>query len=142
MSKQSTNWERFREVVSSLPDEEEIRRRGAEGWQLIALEWQRPSTDPVSAETPYGLRAPEGGTRLIEDPREEEALRLMLALVIDDRNTLSRVAEELNRRGLTTRQGGDWNAEAVFNMMPRLVEVAPRLYSRPDWQAEAPTALT
>jgi hypothetical protein len=127
--------ERWRESVSELPTEEEVRRRAEQGWKLAAVEWRREAADrdePGLPETPYGLCTPEGGTELDARRDEQEALRLMLGLVIDDRNSLAAVAHELNRRGFRTRAGGPWSPSAVFSMMPRLVEVAPSIFARPD----------
>lgn len=123
-------FERWREKVTEMPGEEEVRRKAADGWQPVAIEWQREAPErEAERETPYGLRTRDGGTELWLDAGEEEALRLMLGMVIDDRNSLARVAEELNRRGLTTRRGDSWSQSAVFNMLPRLIEVAPRFFA-------------
>ena len=131
--------ERMREAVSDLPTAEEIRQKAEEGWQLGAVEWQREA--PAAAEdeveeTPYGLSTRDGGTELRMNEAEEEALRLMLGMVIDDRNSLATVAGELNRRGYRTRDGQSWSQGAVFNMLPRLIEVAPRFFASPEWSSE------
>lgn len=131
---------RFREVVAELPTAEEVRRKAQEGWKLVAVEWEREAGAAAGAadswrEAPYGLEAPGGGHELVESAREEAALRLMLNLVIDDRNSLVEVAAELNRRGFRRRDGEDWSPSAVFNMLPRLVDVAPKLFASPDWAA-------
>lgn len=131
--------ERWHERVSDLPTAEELRERARQGWKIAAIEWQREA--PAAAEggeirreeTPYGLLTPAGDTELTPSPREEEELRLILRMVIDDRNTLATVAAELNRRGFRTRHGRSWSQRAVFDMLPRLVEVAPRFFGRPDW---------
>lgn len=125
--------ERRREMVSEIPSAEEIQRRQEQGWKLAAIEWQREGQDESRQEastdfTPYGLTTHQGETSLRVDPREEEVMRLILGLVVDDRNSMETVADELNRRGHRTRQGESWSAIAVFNMMPRLVELAPRLF--------------
>lgn len=135
--------ERWREQVSEPPTAAEIREKAKQGWRLAAVEWQRQV--PAAAaqellETPYGLRTPAGDTELHRNREEEEALRLMLGMVIDDRNSLTAVAAELNRRGYRTRSGRSWSPTAVFDMLPRLVEVAPRFFARPDWAGEQATA--
>jgi len=40
----------------------------------------------------------------------------------------------LNEKGFRMRNGGPWNRVAVFNMMPRLIEVGPRLFSSEEWK--------
>ncbi len=138
--------ERFKEAVAELPTAEEVRRRAEQGWKLVAVEWQRESEaapDDVAVSwraAPYGLETPDGGYELVESSQEEAALRLILGMVIDDRNTLCEVAAELNRRGFRTRGGEDWSQSAVFTMLPRLVDVAPKLYASPAWAAEREAA--
>ena len=140
--------EHMREVVNELPTAEEVHAREGEGWKLVAVEWQRDPAvteqrepDEASSETwceaPYGLETPTGDSRLLSNSTEAEAMQVILSMVIDDRNSLARVAEELNRRGFHTRQGGDWSQGAVFNMLPRLVEVAPEIYASSQWRAQA-----
>lgn len=132
--------ERWREAVSELPTEDEVRRKAEQGWKLAAVEWRREApAAPDEArlvETPYGLCTHDGGTELDKSRSEQEALQLMLGMVIDDRNSLAAVAEELNRRGFKTRSGDTWSPGAVFKMLPRLVEVAPSIFARPDWSTE------
>lgn len=145
--REQTRIELKREETTRRPTVEEIDAKAAEGWQLAAVVWRRevpdeePSPDMTSLpeETPYGLVTTDGGVELREDLAEEEALRLMLRMVIDDQHDLSQVADELNRRGHLTRGGEAWSPLDVFNMLPRLVEVAPRFYARSDWTAEGPT---
>ena len=136
--------ERWRESVSELPTEQELRQRATQGWKLAAVEWRRdapadrdvPEDEPRLSETPYGLCTSDGGLELEAERTEEQALQLMLGLVIDDSHSLASVAEELNRRGFRTRAGSRWSQGAVFRMMPRLVEVAPSIFARPDWSPE------
>lgn len=149
--------EQLREKVSELPTEEQVREKAAEGWKLVAVEWRREAVverreavverrkavaeaAAPAHETPFGLSTAEGETRLEPDGGEQEALRLILELVIDDRNSLAHVADELNRRGLRTRGGESWSQGAVFNMLPRLVEVAPQIFARADWSPDTAVA--
>lgn len=83
-------------------------------------------------EVPYGLRVSEDCHYLEDDPAEQETLRLMLALIVGD-EPLSRVAEKLNRRGCRLRNGAEWTQVAVFNTLPRLIEVAPGILSTQEW---------
>jgi len=128
--------ERVREAISGAPSEEYLERKAAEGWRMVAVEWERDTSDTEATEwtqTPFGLRTPDGTAQLAEHPEEARALEVMLGLVIDDRNSLDQVARELNRRGLRTRLGDDWSPSAVFQMLPRLVDVAPRIYASNAW---------
>ena len=132
-------FERLRETVSNPPSAEDIRRKAADGWQLVAVEWRREAAagaEPQATQTPFGLRTGAGETELEADPREAEALKLMVGLVIDDNNSLAQVADELNRRGFRTRSGESWSQVTVFNMLPRLVEVAPEIFAGSDWSAQ------
>jgi len=43
------------------------------------------------------------------------------------------VADELNRRGLRQRDGQTWTPGALFNLLPRMIEVGPRLFVSEEW---------
>ena len=125
-------FERVRESVNEPPTEAELRRRTAEGWRVVAIEWEREvagtagtGTGPRS-EVPFGLRVSDDCEHLEPNPMEWKALELMLDLIARD-NSLSQVALELNRVGLSTRRGHAWTQTAVFNMLPRLIEAAPEI---------------
>jgi len=53
--------------------------------------------------------------------------------VIDDQNSLSDVAIELNQRGYRTRSGAPWSQVSVLHLLPRVVEVAPEIFANPSW---------
>jgi hypothetical protein len=61
-------------------------------------------------------------------------LILMMDLIVQDA-ALSLVAEELNRKGFRTRGGAGWTPGAVFDLLPRLIEVGPRIFSSSEWTA-------
>jgi len=130
--------ERIREVPTRLLDADYLRERAEAGWKLVAIEWQRPveggegEARGLVEEIPFGLRVAEDCSRLEEDPTEKEILVLMMDLIVDD-YPLSKVAEELNRRRFRTRQGASWSVVTVFNMLPRLIEVGPRIFSSDEW---------
>ena len=42
-------------------------------------------------------------------------------------------AAELARRGFAMRNGSPWTQTAVFQLLPRLVEVGPSIYSSAQW---------
>jgi hypothetical protein len=113
-----------------------------EGWALVALEWEREVSpeeadrDDLGEEIPYGLRIAEDCVKLVDNPAEKEALKAMLHLIVDDDIPFSRVGEVLNERGFRTRNGTEWTQSAIFEMLPRLIEVAPRIYSSAAWGLE------
>ncbi len=43
------------------------------------------------------------------------------------------LAVELNHHGYRTRHGLSWTAGEVFDLLPRLIELSPKLQARPDW---------
>ncbi len=129
--------ERVREVLSSPPAAEYWQQKAAEGWRPVAVEWEREvegaeADGPLKEEVPYGLQVSDDCLYLEENPAEVDAMRRMLEQIVADR-PLSAAAEELNRRGFRRRSGARWTQVAVFNMLPRLVEVAPRIYSSEEW---------
>jgi hypothetical protein len=73
-------------------------------------------------------------THLEENASEKQALILMMDLIVQD-CPLSQVAEELNRKGFRTRSGANWTPGSIFDMLPRLIEVGPRIFSSSEWTA-------
>jgi hypothetical protein len=67
-------------------------------------------------------------------PPRKQALILMMDLIVQDA-PLSLVAEELNRKGFRTRAGANWTPGSVFDMLPRLIQVGPRIFSSTEWTA-------
>jgi len=131
--------ERMREVLSRPLEPEHVKQRAEAGWKLVAVEWEREVEDekerrPVSEEVPYGLRVGDDCMHLVENPAETEVLIQMLDGIVQD-YPFSKVAEELNRNGLRTRSGAKWEPVSVFNMLPRLIQVGPRIFSSEEWQA-------
>jgi hypothetical protein len=57
----------------------------------------------------------------------------MMELIVQDLS-VSEVASELNRKGLRTRRGSPWSPVHVFNMLPRLIEVGPKMFSTDEWE--------
>lgn len=88
---------------------------------------------PSKEEIPYGLRVADDGLRLEEEPEETRVLVAMMELLVQD-HPFSKVARELNERGLRPRDGSLWNPVTVFNMLPRLIEVGPKIFSSNDWE--------
>ena len=129
--------ERIREEMSDPPAQDYWKQKSDAGWRLAAVEWIRElqssgtATDPAE-EIPYGLRIANDCAHLEVDPAEREALMLMLELIVQDRS-LTQVAAELNMRGFRTRRGTEWGPAAVFNLLPRMIEVGPRMFSQSEW---------
>ena len=130
---------RFREAVVSLPDIQSLQKRQSEGWTLTALEWSREvevqgvTIAPSPQEVPYGLRISGDCWHLEEDATEIAVLTEIMEMLLQDRS-LSRVADELNLRGHRMRDGAQWDPVSIFNLLPRIVEVGPRIFSEDDWQ--------
>jgi hypothetical protein len=131
--------ERIREVVTGSVDLDYVRQKTEAGWKLVALEWRREIPGEESAEAvlveeiPYGLRVAPDCSRLEEDPQERDILVQMMELIVQD-YSITLVASELNKRALRTRAGNPWTPVAVFNMLPRLIEVGPNIFSSDDWE--------
>jgi hypothetical protein len=134
------HFERIRDVISGPFSPEVMKQRTAAGWQLVSIEWRRelpaneaPTEGAYNEEIPYGLRISDDCRRLETDPRENQALTLMMELLVQD-FPLSSVASDLNEKGFRTRSGKPWGPGSVFNMMPRLIDVGPRLFSTEEWE--------
>ncbi len=133
-------FERMRDVVSGPLSAEVIRQRTAAGWQMVSIEWRRelpdaeaPAEGAFDEEIPYGLRISEDGKRLEADPGEHQVLMEMMELLVED-FSYSGIVSKLNEKGLRMRDGRPWNRVAVFNMVPRLIEVGPQFFSSSEWE--------
>jgi hypothetical protein len=132
--------ERVREVLSKPLEPEYVKQRAEAGWKLVAVEWEHEvgagEKEPrrVIEDVPYGLRVGDDSAHLVENPAETQVLIQMLDGIVQD-YPFSKVAEELNRNGLRTRSGCKWEAVSVYNMLPRLIQVGPRIFSSEEWYA-------
>ena len=130
--------ERIREVVTGPVDPAYLKQKTEAGWELVAMEWQRqeegeePERAGVYEDVPYGSQVASDCLHLEENPAELQALTLMLALMVQD-CSFTRIAQALNQRGFRTRQGLEWTAVKVYNLLPRLIEVGPRIFSSEAW---------
>ena len=133
--------ERERQEVARWPSLEELVQRTAEGWTMVAIDWEREPTSnrvpaaPQGIEIPYGFRATADGFHMVDEPRERRALMVILDSIVDDR-PLSQAAADLNRAGLLNRKGKPWTPAEVFDLLPRLIEAGPEIFSSPDWIVE------
>jgi Recombinase len=133
-------FERMRDVITEPFSPEIIRRRTAAGWQMVSIEWRRelpdseaPPEGAFGEDVPYGLRISDDCQRLEVDPGENRVLLLMMDLLTQD-FSYSSIVSDLNEKGFRTRDGRPWSRISVFNMMPRLIEVGPRLFSSTEWE--------
>ena len=136
-----SHFERIRDLVTGPLSTEIMRQRMAAGWQLVSMEWrrelpdsERPSDGAFSEDIPYCLRISEDCSRLEIHPTENRALMLMMDMLGQD-FSYSSIVSDLNEKGFRMRNGKPWNRVAVFNMMPRLIEVGPRLFSSEEWKS-------
>ena len=125
---------RYRQPVAGMPSNVEIAAREREGWTLVAVEWEREgdSANPLQVDVPFGLRVANDCRHLEEDPNEMEALTLGMELLVSE-CPFTRIADELNRHGHHTRDGVAWTPVSVFNLLPRLIEVGPRIFPTQEW---------
>lgn len=135
--------ERIRESLQGSLDATYVKQREQAGWKLVAVEWERAAAAPeVPAapvevppsfqDAPFGLRVAGDCEHLEQNPTEMEFLLSMMELIIQD-ISLVKVAEELNRKGFRTRKGAEWGPVAVFNMLPRLIELTPQIFNNEEW---------
>lgn len=131
--------ERLRETLSTPLTAVEIARKLNEGWKMTAVEWEResesaPAPDPFTEEVPFGLQVGDDCRHLQENIAEKQVLILIMEMIVQDKK-LSQIADELNERRCRTRQGMSWNPATVFNLLPRLIEVGPRIFTSDEWVA-------
>ncbi|MGH9745825.1 MAG: recombinase family protein [Candidatus Acidiferrales bacterium] len=133
--------ERIRESVEGSLDPEYFKLREKAGWRLVGVEWEResaagsapaPERELRAEEPPFGVRVGGDCEHLEENPQEMQFLLSMMELIIQD-ISLTKVAEELTRKGYRTRKGTEWGPVAVFNMLPRLIELTPRIFRSEEW---------
>jgi hypothetical protein len=135
--------EHLRESLQGPLDATYVRQREQGGWKLVAVEWERAAAAPevpaapVEAppslmDAPFGLRVAGDCEHLEQNPTEMQFLLSMMELIIQD-ISLVKVAEELNRKGFRTRKGAEWGPVAVFNMLPRLIELTPQIFNNEEW---------
>jgi hypothetical protein len=138
-------FERVRETVEGKFDATYAEAREREGWRLVAVEWERgdaataPAPSPIPARSfleeelpPYGARVAGDCRRLEDNADEMQFLLALMELIIQD-ISISKVAEELNRKGFRTRGGTEWGPVSVFNLLPRLIELTPKIFASQEW---------
>ncbi len=134
--------QRSRDLIAGQITLDYFVRKAAEGWTLAAVEWVREieeaavKAEPldISAQTeeiPYGVQVSEDG-RLEQNPLEMTVLLLILEKIVKEKR-VTEIANELNREGFKTRRSTPWSATAVFDLLPRLIEVGPKLLKTSGW---------
>ena len=136
--------DRIREKVTILPTSVYLSKMHDAGWSLVALEWEREIEisseleDPVaelgSEEIPFGLRIATDSRHLEDDPLETQTLKFLAEMIVQD-ISFNSMADALNVREYRTRDGHPWTAASVFKLIPRLIDVAPRLLSGSEWES-------
>ena len=129
---------RVREALTSVPTLEYFTRRIELGWRPAVVEWERDiveqtgETGQLIEEIPYGLQVSPDCTGLVENPSEREVITIALDMIVED-CPLSRVAAQLNLRGYRTRSGHDWTPGDLFMLLPRMIQVSPKLFTSEEW---------
>jgi hypothetical protein len=136
--------DRIREKVTILPTSVYLSRMHDAGWNLVALEWEReieissepeePVSELGSEEIPFGLRIATDCRHLEDDPLETQTLKFLAEMIVQD-ISFNSMADALNIREYRTRDGHPWTAASVFKLIPRLIDVAPRLLSGSEWES-------
>lgn len=72
----------------------------------------------ISGQIPFGFDLAEDGETLQRNPLEQEAVALMAALRADG-YSLRRIAGVLTERGIRTKTGAAWTAEAIRGILAR-----------------------
>ena len=130
--------ERMREVLANPLTQAYVDRKSGEGWRPVVIVWERQvegeqtGSANITEDPPYGLKIAEDCLQLEQDIQEKEALLVMLEMIIQDK-PLSEIAESLNQRGFRTRHNNRWTPGTVFDMLPRLIEVGPRVFTSEEW---------
>ena len=140
--------DRIREKITILPTSMYLSKMHDAGWSLVALEWEREIDIPRqlggeteeslaeagSEEIPFGLRIAPDCRHLEDDPLETQTLKFLAEMIVQD-ISFNSMADALNVREYRTRSGHPWTAASVFKLVPRLIDVAPRLLSGSEWES-------
>ena len=131
--------ERIQEPIAGLVRPDYLEERIQAGWRLVGLEWERDAAEAAPSkpqgwveEIPYGLQVSDDCTQLVGNPAEVEIIVLALDMIVED-CPLSRVADEFNRRGYRGRHAEPWTPTAIFNLLPRMIAVGPRVFNSEEW---------
>jgi hypothetical protein len=130
--------QRIREVLAGPLDQAYLNKKAEDGWAPVAVVWERqvadghPEPANIAEPVPYGLKISEDCMRLEQDVQEKEALIVMLEMIIQEK-PLTEISASLNQRGFRTRHNTNFTPGTVFDLLPRLIEVGPRVFSSEEW---------
>lgn len=128
--------QRERQVVRGNLTSQDLAKRAEQGWRMAAIDWEREIPEVAeqrTEEVPFGLKIAAEAGALEVNPGEWQALVLMMELTVQE-GPYWKIAEELNRRGFRDRHGDPWTSISVFRMLPRLIEVGPRIFASDEWR--------
>jgi hypothetical protein len=128
--------ERVRDFMTEPPSEEYFASKAGQGYRLVSIEWERGTAagGPPLEDVPYGLRVASDCRRLEQSPDEMQVLLLMMEGIVKD-CPLSNSVETINERGYRTREGQKWTLPALFDLLPRLIDLGPRIGTSQEWVA-------
>jgi hypothetical protein len=126
--------ERVRDFMVTPPAPDYFDIKASEGWRLVGIEWERGTAQPGPPveDIPFGLRVASDCRRLEENPEEVEVMLLMLEVLVQD-GPLSLAAKKINEKGYRNRDGEPFTRTGLFYLLPRLIEVGPRLCTSEEW---------
>ncbi len=129
--------ERIREPLQGALSNEEVRAKAQAGWKPVAVIWERELDESSASyvrevDIPYGYKVAADAVHLEVNDPENAVLLLCMELIVQDRR-LSQIATELNKKGYRTRNGFIWNPASVFELLPRLIEAGPRIFTSEEW---------
>lgn len=131
------NVERIREALLGQPSGDYFRQRAFAGWKPVAMIWEREIDTPAGTadageDIPYGLEVGTDCATLVENPAEKQVILQVIEGIVQDLR-ISQIAATLNQSGYRTRTGAPWTARDVFDLLPRLIEVGPRVFPTTEW---------
>jgi hypothetical protein len=143
--------QRHRDLIGGEVTLDYFMRKMAEGWTLAAVEWVREVDDrpgiikPLQVsihgeELPYGLQVAADGLHVEQNPLEKTILLMILEKIVREKR-ITEIAIDLNAAGLKTRRGTEWTPAEVFDLLPRLVEMGPKLLNSQEWVERRRSAL-
>lgn len=132
-----SNVERIREALLGPPAPGYFQQRAFAGWKPVAIIWEREidqpgQAPPPSEEIPYGLQVSADCASLVENAAEKEVILKVMDGIVQDKR-ISQIAAGLNNEGYRTRTGDRWSPRDVFELLPRLIEVGPRVFPTSEW---------
>jgi len=81
-----------------------------------AMRYKQSKNEYIGGGVPFGFSLHDDGVQLVEDPVEQETINLTRALRRQGWSYGS-IADELQRRGYTSRRGGPFSAKAISRMV-------------------------